>query len=218
MMKVEEFEGKNVDQAIEEACKFFDVTPQELDVEVITHGSTGLFGIGAKKARIKARVKEEALLKRRALEAEKVLEDLISATGFEINFRVRVENETILIDLSGKDRELLVSWGGSPLNALQYLINKIVARRLGVGPKIVLDIAGFRQEQEQRITQIAQRAAEKAKKTGRPVELRPMPPHERRLVHLSLRGVNGVETRSKGQGKNRRVVIYPKKVRSSRRR
>jgi len=217
-MKVEEFEGKNVDQAIEEACKFFNVTPDELDIEIVTHGSTGLFGIGAKKARIKARVKEEALLSKRAAEAEKVLEELVSATGFEINFKVRVENEKIHVDLSGRDRELLTSRGGTPLNALQYLVNKIVARRLGLGPKIVLDIAGFRQEQEQRISQMAQRAAERAQKTGRPVELRPMPPHERRLVHLCLKNFNGIETRSKGQGKNRRVVIYPKKVRANRRR
>ncbi len=217
MMKAEEFEGKNIDQAIEEACKHFQVSPEELEIEIITHGSTGLFGIGAKKARIRARLKDEVLLSRRAQEAEKVLRDLFSAAGLEIGFQIEIKDEKVLVELNGPDTQYLTEKGGLPLNALQYLVNKIVARRLGVGPKIELDIEGFRAQQEERLREMARRLAEKAKKTGRPVELRPMPSHERRLIHLTLKDYPGVETRSRGQGEGRRVVIYPQRRRSRRR-
>ncbi|NPB09617.1 MAG: protein jag [Thermodesulfobacteria bacterium] len=216
-MRAEEFEGKNIDQAIEEACKFFQVTPEDLEIEIITHGSTGLFGIGAKKARIRARLKGEVALSRRAQEAEKVLREIIEAAGLDLSFNLETKDGKIQIELNGEDTELLVDKGGLPLNALQYLVNKIVARRLGVGPKVELDIQGFRAQQEERLREMARKAAEKARKTGRPVELRPMPSHERRLVHLTIKEIPGVETRSKGHGDSRRVVIYPQKRRSRRR-
>ncbi len=216
-MKAEEFEGKNIDQAIEEACKYFQVSPEELEIEIITHGSTGLFGIGAKKARIKARLKDEVLLAKRAQEAEKVLGEILSAAGLEVSFSLETKDQKVSIELAGQDTEYLTDKGGVPLNALQYLVNKIVARRLGVGPKIELDVEGFRARQEERLREMAKRLAEKAKKTGRPVELRPMPSHERRLIHLTLKDYPGVETKSKGQGEARRVVIYPQRRRNRRR-
>ncbi len=215
MMKAEEFEGKTVEQAIEEASKYFQVSPEDLEVEVITHGSTGLFGIGAKKAKIRARLKSSRLLEKRAEEARRVLGEILEATGLALETDLQVQDELIKVEIGGEDREFLLLRHGTPLNALEYLVNKIVARRLGVGPKIVLDIEGFRQRQERKIKDIARRAAERAKKTRRPVELKPMPAHERRLVHLTLRHVSGVQTRSRGRGEGRRVVVYPE---SSRRR
>ncbi len=215
MMKTEEFEGKTVEQAIEEASKYFQVAPDDLEVEIITHGSTGLFGIGAKKAKIRARLKASRLLDKRAEEARRVLGEILEATGLVLDIDLKVQNEIIRAEISGEDREFLLLRHGTPLNALEYLVNKIVARRLGVGPKIVLDIEGFRERQERKLKDLARRAAERVKKTRRPVELKPMPAHERRLVHLTLRHVSGVQTRSRGRGEARRVVIYPE---SSRRR
>lgn len=209
MMKAEEFEGKTVEQAVEEASKHFQVAPEDLEVEIITHGSTGLFGIGAKKAKIRARVKPERVLERRATEARAVLREILDATGLILDLDLEIRDETIQVEISGEDKEFLLLRHGTPLNALEYLANKIVARRLGVGPKIVLDIEGFREKQERKIKELARRAAERAKKTRRPVELKPMPAHERRMVHLTLRHFPGVQTRSRGRGGSRRVVIYP---------
>jgi spoIIIJ-associated protein len=209
MMKAEEFEGKTVDQAIEEASKYFQVAPEELEIEIITHGSTGIFGIGAKKAKIRARIKPEKFLERRATEARLVLTEILSAAGLNISVTLEPKEEIIRVKLSGEDKEFLLTRNGRPLNALEYLVNKIVARRLGIGPKIVLDINGFRARQERKVREIARRAAERARKTRRPVELKPMPAHARRLVHLTLRHFPGVQTKSRGQGEARRVVIYP---------
>ncbi len=215
-MKAEEFEGKNVEQAIEAACRHFNVSVEDLKIEIITHGSTGLFGIGAKKARIRAALKPEVALKKRQEEAEKVLRALLAAAGFDILAEGRSEEEKILIELKGQDREYLLDKGGAPLNALQYLVNKIVARRLGVGPKIVIDVEGFRSAREKQLRSLARKTAQQVRKTGRPAELPPMPSQERRLIHLTVKEIPGVETKSKGQGANRRVVIYPKR-RSNRR-
>ncbi len=209
MMKTEEFEGKTVEQAIEEASKYFQVAPEDLEIEIITHGSTGLFGIGAKKARIKARLKPEKLLEQRANVAQKVLGGIFEAAGLALISKCQIKDETIQLELTGGDKKFLLLRRGAPLNALEYLVNKIVARQLGVGPKILIDIEGFRAEQERKIREMAKRAAERAKKTRRPVELKPMPSHERRLVHLTLRHFPGVQTRSRGKGETRRVVIYP---------
>ncbi len=213
MMKTEEFEGKSVEQAIEEASKYFRVAPEDLHIEVITHGSTGLFGIGAKKARIKARLKSEKLLEQRASLAQQILNEILAAAEFSLHINQRLENETIKFDITGKDKDLLLLRGAAPLNALEYLINKIVARRMGVGERIVLDIENFRARQEKKIKEIARRAAERAKKIRRPVELKPMPSHERRLVHIALRSFPGVQTRSRGRGDARRVIIYPESSR-----
>ncbi len=210
-MKAEEFEGKNIEQAIEAACRHFNVSMEDLEIEIITHGSTGLFGIGAKKARIRAALKPEVALKKRQQEAEQVLQTFLSAAGLEIKGTGKIQNEKIVFELSGPDKELLVEKGGAPLNALQYLVNKVVARRLGVGAKIVLDVEGFRANRENKLRSLAKRAAQKAQKTKRPVELPPMPSHERRLIHLTIKEIPGVETKSKGQGAERRVVVYPKR-------
>ncbi len=212
-MKAEEFEGKNVDQAIEAACRHFNVSPEDLEIEIITHGSTGLFRIGAKKARIRASVKPEVLLRTRKEEAERILKNFLGAAGLEVEFHGEIKDGKILFELKGPDKEYLLARGGAPLNALQYLVNKVVARRQGIGAKIIFDIEGFRKAREQKLIHMAQRAAQQAKKTRKPVELPPMPSHERRLIHLTLRNFPDVETRSKGQGETRRVVVYPRRRR-----
>ncbi len=210
-MKAEEFEGKNVDQAIEAACRHFNVSPEDLEIEIITHGSTGLFRIGAKKARIRACVKPEVLLKARKEEAERVLQSFLGAAGLELEIKAEIKDEKICCQLEGPDKEYLLARGGRPLNALQYLVNKVVARRQGVGAKIILDVGDFRALRERKLIHMAQKAAREARRTRRPVELPPMPSHERRLIHLTLRNFSQVETRSKGQGENRRVVVYPRR-------
>ena len=213
-----EFEGKNIEQAIEEACRHFGVSKEKLDIEIISQGSTGLFGIGAKKARIKASLKPETILKQREEEAQKVLKEIISAAGFEIEIKTKQENGKIYIELTGIDSSLLLAKRGAPLNALQYLVNKIVAKRLGVGAKIVFDIEGFREDREKKLKSLAQKAAREAKKTRKPFSLPPMPAHERRVIHLTIKEMPGVESKSRGRGSERHVVVFPKNNRRNKRR
>ncbi len=203
------FEAKNVDQAIEEACRVMGCLPEDLEIEILEHGSSGLFGLGAKKARIKARIKPEKLLSERANRAVMFLKEFFLSGELKIDPQATLEKDHIKINLTGEDAALFTANGGAALEAMEFLVNKIVARRLGVGAKIVVDVDGFRENRERRLTRMAQEAAEKAKRTKKPVALPPMNAKERRLIHLALRGRRDVHTRSAGEGDRRHVVVYP---------
>ena len=100
---------------------------------------------------------------------------------------------------------------GSTLDALQYVINRIVSKKPHDGPGIVVDAEGYRGRREDSLTDLANRLAEKAMKTGRPVPVEPMNPHDRRIIHVTLAEHPSVTTESEGEGMFRRVVIYPKR-------
>ncbi|RUM89453.1 MAG: hypothetical protein DSZ24_01195 [Thermodesulfatator sp.] len=203
------FEAKTVDQAIEEACRVMGCLPEDLEIEILEHGSSGLFGLGAKKARIKVRLKPEKILSERANRAVMFLKELFLSGELKLEPQAELAEDHVVINLTGEDREIFTQNGGAALEALEFLVNKVVARRLGIGPKIVVDTNGFRKEREKEIREMALKAAEKAKKSGKPVPLPPMSARERRLVHVALRGRKDVETRSAGKGERRHVVIHP---------
>ncbi len=212
------FESKNVEQAIEEACRVMGCLPEDLEIEILEHGSSGLFGLGAKKARIKVRLKPEKILSERANRAVMFLKELFLSGELKLEPQAELAADHVVINLSGEDQEIFTQNGGAAIEALEFLVNKVVARRLGVGPKIVVDVDGFREKREEELRRMALSAAEKAKRTKKPVPLPPMSARERRLVHMALRGRKDVHTRSAGQGDRRHVVVHPGPLRSSRKR
>ncbi|OAQ21710.1 RNA-binding protein Jag [Thermosulfurimonas dismutans] len=203
------FEAKSVDQAIEEACRVLGCLPEDLEIEILEHGSSGLFGIGAKKAKIKVRMKPEKLLSERANRAVMFLKELFLSGELKIEPQAQLEKDYVKINLEGEDAALFTANGGTALEALEFLTNKIVARRLGVGAKIVVDVNGFRENRERRLIKMAREAADKAKRTRKPISLPPMNAKERRIVHLALKDRRDVHTRSAGEGERRHVVVYP---------
>lgn len=209
MMEEKIFEAKSVDQAIEEACRVLGCLPEDLEIEILEHGSSGLFGIGAKKAKIKVRIKPEKILSERANRAVMFLKELFLSGELKIEPQAQLEKDYVKINLEGKDAALFTANGGTALEALEFLTNKIVARRLGVGAKIVVDVNGFRENRERRLIKMAREAADKAKRTRKPVSLPPMNAKERRIVHLALKDRRDVHTRSAGEGERRHVVVYP---------
>ncbi|HIE32510.1 MAG TPA: hypothetical protein EYP81_00465 [Thermodesulfobacteriaceae bacterium] len=209
MMEEKIFEAKSVDQAIEEACRVLGCLPEDLEIEILEHGSSGLFGIGAKKAKIKVRMKPEKILSERANRAVMFLKELFLSGELKIEPQAQLEKDYVKINLEGKDAALFTANGGTALEALEFLTNKIVARRLGVGAKIVVDVNGFRENRERRLIKMAREAADKAKRTRKPVSLPPMNAKERRIVHLALKDRRDVHTRSAGEGERRHVVVYP---------
>lgn len=209
MMEEKIFEAKSVDQAIEEACRVLGCLPEDLEIEILEHGSSGLFGIGAKTAKIKVRIKPEKILSERANRAVMFLKELFLSGELKIEPQAQLEKDYVKINLEGKDAALFTANGGTALEALEFLTNKIVARRLGVGAKIVVDVNGFRENRERRLIKMAREAADKAKRTRKPVSLPPMNAKERRIVHLALKDRRDVHTRSAGEGERRHVVVYP---------
>lgn len=115
----------------------------------------------------------------------------------------------ILIDIHGKDLSILIGRQAETLNALQYITSLIVGKELGRAVTVIVDVEGYRLRREQQVRQLARKMAEQAIKTGRRQILEPMPPNERRFVHIELRKNPEVTTESIGEGSRRKVTIIP---------
>jgi len=141
-------------------------------------------------------------------EVEDLARTILDGLGMELTVGARDAGATIEVDVAGADRDLLIDRRGEALNALQYLLNRVVYRGRA-GKRIHLDSAGFRKIREDEVIEIARRAAEQVRARGEESLLSPLNPYERRIVHLALSEVEGVATRSVGDGFLKRIAIYP---------
>lgn len=145
-----------------------------------------------------------------AEEAKKFLAGVFRGMGLEVAMEKMTNEERILLNLRGKGLGILIGKHGQTLNALQYLTNLAAGRLYHHRYFVVLDVENYRARREQTLTALARRLADKAKRTGLPVELEPMEPGERRIIHLALQNDPDVVTDSEGEGSYRHVVIHGK--------
>lgn len=145
-----------------------------------------------------------------AEEAKKFLSGVFKGMGLEVAMEKMTNEERILLNLRGKGLGILIGKHGQTLNALQYLTNLAAGRLYHHRYFVVLDVENYRARREQTLTALAHRLADKAKRTGLPVELEPMEPGERRIIHLALQNDPDVVTDSEGEGSYRHVVIHGK--------
>jgi spoIIIJ-associated protein len=117
---------------------------------------------------------------------------------------------TIFIDVLGQDLGMLIGRRGDHLSQLQYLVNLIANRRLDSWTRVVIDVEGYRSRREESLVGLAERVARQVARSRRPIVLEPMPPNERRIVHLTLRANPDVTTESSGEGSMRRVTVQPR--------
>ncbi|MEO8608965.1 MAG: RNA-binding cell elongation regulator Jag/EloR [Chloroflexota bacterium] len=115
-----------------------------------------------------------------------------------------------LLDISGPDLSSLIGRRGETLAALQYVTRLIASRELQHRANIVIDAAGYKSRRSKMLHDLALRMADQAARSHRTVTLEPMPPYERRIVHLALRNRSDVQTKSVGEGNSRKVTIIPK--------
>jgi spoIIIJ-associated protein len=120
------------------------------------------------------------------------------------------EPPTIFIDVLGQDLGVLIGRRGEHLAQLQYLVNLLVNRRLETWTRVVVDVEGYRTRREESLIGLAERVARQVARSRRPIMLEPMPPNERRIVHLTLRSNPEVTTESTGEGSLRRVTVQPR--------
>jgi spoIIIJ-associated protein len=147
--------------------------------------------------------------------ARQVLEDLLRLTDVDAEVSVRPAetpgdgaglNKAVL-DVDGDDLGVLIGRRGSTLASLQYLVNLIVSRRFKQGSPFAVDVGGYRKRREESLRALAFRMADKVRETGRTITLEPMPPNERRIVHIALAEDPTVGTSSVGEGDLRKVAI-----------
>ncbi len=117
----------------------------------------------------------------------------------------------LLLNLHGRDLGALIGRRGETLGNLQYLLRLMVNQRLHQWKNIVVDVEQYRQHRAEHLMQLAQRSAEQVARSGRPLSLEPMPPNERRIIHLALRDNTSVYTESSGEGERRKIQILPRR-------
>jgi spoIIIJ-associated protein len=143
------------------------------------------------------------------------IEDLVRRmmTHLEWDLEVRSEmaddGETIRIDLSGEDRDIILCNRAEVLEAIQYLVNRSFGRDNRDGQRILVDCHGYRARKEAELREIALRVSDRVRRTGEREELGLMNPYERRIVHLAVAETEGVKTESAGDGVMKRVIILP---------
>ena len=116
----------------------------------------------------------------------------------------------LAFEIEGEDSGLLIGTRGETLRALQFVVGFIVNRRLGERVNLFIDVEGYQQRRYDSVINLARRVSQRVAASGRSIALEPMPPNERRQVHMSLADSADVYTESDGAGDDRRVVIYPK--------
>jgi spoIIIJ-associated protein len=215
-MEFLEFEGKTTEEAIQQACAHFQLPPESLEIEIVSVGSPGLFGIGGRKARVRvvlARDEGEVGADTDAEllpQAQELLEGILELMGEKAKVIGRFDEEDRLsLSIDAEDAGLLIGKQGQTLEALQYLLTKMIAKKARRKVRVFIDIESYRARHQEALTQLALKSGEKAKKSGRSVTLNPMNPHDRRIVHLALQGDKEVKTMSRGEGLYKKVVVYP---------
>ncbi len=227
MLASYEFEGKTKEEAIKSACEELGVSEGKLEIEVLSYGSTGIFGlVGAKKAQIKvtlreakkARMDEERPkpVKEEELEAvaeiaQKTSEEIISYVVDDATVTVEKSPDVIKIRIDAGNAAILIGKHGRTLDALQFIIRKIVRKKTNTKVRISFVVEGYRDRRKASLTQMALRLGEKVKRSGKPATISPMNAYDRRIVHIALKDNTSVRTQSKGGGLFRKLVILPQK-------
>ncbi|MGB5746100.1 MAG: RNA-binding cell elongation regulator Jag/EloR [Desulfobacterales bacterium] len=247
-----EFEGKNVEKAVKNACDKLNITPKEVSYKVLSHGSSGIFGlVGAKNARIRVAVpdrtpefdvdndyeKHDAPVFEEKVQSEKsfsdsdssevpqrrnveenpldlaqaVLQRIIDAITSDAAISAEETNGRILLNVAGGNAGVLIGKKGQTLEAIQSLVDKIVNKHNNHHDKIrvQVDVEGYLETRKLNLEKLAMRLADKSKRIRKPISLGQMNGYDRRIVHMALKDDSEVETKSRGEGHMRKLVIFP---------
>lgn len=240
-MAAVEANGKTVEEAVDNALAELGVERDEVEVEVLSEPKSGILGVGGAQARVRVRLigdedagpfaptqpsiegalegEDGELIEDEAEMAAQMLDHLLELMGITADVSIR-DAETpgdglgmakAVLDVEGDDLGILIGRRGETLASLQYLLNLMATRQLGQHMSFTVDIEGYRRRREKQLNTLAFRMADQVKRTRRPVTLEPMPPNERRIIHLALAEDRQVETSSLGEGDARKVSITPRR-------
>jgi len=184
--------------------------------QVVTEGERGLLGVGFTPAKVVATVSADAVTADAvdesdlAAEARALVTRIVDGIGVTGRIAVDESDDIITVSCVGSDLGMLIGRHGQTIDAVQYLANAVMWRRHPEDRKeVVVDAAGYRDRRRTALEALALRSAERALSDHEPVELEPMTAVERKVVHLCLKELDGVETTSEGTEPNRYVVVHP---------
>ncbi len=209
-MEYQEFTGKTLSDAVTNALIALETSRDNLEYEVIEKGSNGFLGIGARDAKIRAKLK---VLPKKSIEevASDFLKSVFQAMSLEVKVIINVHEDMMDVELSGDEMGILIGKRGQTLDSLQYLLSLVVNKESESYVKVKVDTENYRQRRRETLEGLAKNIAFKVKRTKRSVSLEPMNPFERRVIHSALQNDRYVTTKSEGEEPYRHVVVSLKK-------
>jgi len=201
-MRSVEKKGRTVEEAVSAALKELGVEAERVDVQVLEEPRRGFLGIGGREARVKVTVRP-----RRDEAGVEFLTRLVGALGAQGRVEAREEDGQLWLEMWGEELGMLIGHHGRTLEALEYLVNLVLARSCGGREHVVVDVEGYRRRRDDAVRRMARRVAERVRRTGRSAVLEPMSARERKLVHLALQDDADIVTKSEGQEPFRKIVI-----------
>lgn len=230
--------ASTVEEAIEKGLTELGLSRSEVEYEVLDEGGKGLLGFGARQARIRLTIKSANDIQSSPSATQKETRSVSSgdeetdnvlviaeATVGELLEKMHVSGATvqaqigegvgrngnpiIVVNITGDDLSILIGRRAETLNALQYITRLIIGKEVGRGVNLTVDVEGYRERRENNLRQTARKMASQAIKSGRSQSLEPMPPNERRIIHIELQDDKDVTTESVGEEPRRKVTIIP---------
>jgi len=138
-----------------------------------------------------------------------IVKKAITIITMDNDIRINTDQKKSRISVYGKDLSIVIGKNGASMDALEYLINLIGKRKKLIEKNVILDVKDYRKNNDDKLKEMATNMAKKALKEGKRIALRPMPSHERKIVHDLLSKMKNIKTKSRDDEPNRRIVIYP---------
>ena len=211
-MRQIETQARTAEEAIEIALKELDVERSEVEIDVVNPGRAGLLGLRSEPAVVRVTVLEQEQATDVVTVTTEVLQELIARMDVDVTSRLTQAHDEDLggpiFEIEGDDSGLLIGRRGETLRALQFLVRFMVSRQLGDRVSLMVDVEGYQERRYQSLGNMAQRVARRVANTGQSISLEPMPPNERRAVHVALADHPAVVTESTGEGDSRQVVVH----------
>ncbi len=205
--------GRTVEEAIAAALERAGLTRDEAEIHVLDEGSRGVFGLGAREARVRvvprSQLQGEPADARTLAVATEMARTLVTKMGFSASVLGHATERGLFLDVRGDDLGLLIGRRGQGIDAVQTVLAAMVHQATGTRAEVEVDIGGYRARRRQHVAELARRAARRAVAQGKPVHLPAMDARDRRAVHAALAGDPKVTTRSEGTGDARHVVVEP---------
>lgn len=206
-MKIVEKSAITIEEAIDACLLELGIKKDQAIIETMEEPGKKLFGIfGNRLAKVRVSYEDDP-----GIIACEFLENLTSAMSVKADFDISKSDGHTVVNITGTDLGILIGRRGDTLEALQFLTNLAVAKKLADRSRIIIDVEGYRKRREETLISLAKRLADRVKKSGNRVVLEPMSPQERRIIHTALQNEWNVSTFSEGEEPNRRVVISLKR-------
>lgn len=227
-------EGKTTQEAIDNGLKELKVSKDKVDIKVLEEENKKSFFsiLTPRVVKVELTLKENGKEEKRGREEQRreekpkreydhniedineakervevFLKDWLAQVDESLVYEIKIEDYTILVDITGQAAGLLIGYRGEALNAMQTILSTIANRNFNEKIKLILDIENYREKRAKILEELAEKVSKTVLKNGKSITLEPMSAYERKIIHTKLQDNTKVETYSIGEGDNRRVVI-----------